>query len=85
VHLKQQAVIEFLVAEKESVTNIHRRLKYVYRDNAVDKSTVSHWTSQIAGSEKGQAELSDVPLSGWPTVSVTLALLQRADELIRKD
>jgi hypothetical protein len=27
VHLKQQAVIEFLVVEKESVTNIHRRLK----------------------------------------------------------
>jgi hypothetical protein len=27
VRLKQRAVIEFLVAEKESVTNIHKRLK----------------------------------------------------------
>jgi hypothetical protein len=57
----------------------------MYTENAVDKSTVSHWTSQIAGSEKGQEEISDVPLSGWPTVAVTLALLQHADELIRKD
>jgi hypothetical protein len=27
VHLKQQAIVEFLVTEKESVTNIHRQLK----------------------------------------------------------
>jgi hypothetical protein len=38
--LKQRAVIEFVVAEKESITNIHRRLKNVYGDNAVDKSTL---------------------------------------------
>jgi hypothetical protein len=43
MRLKQRAVIEFLVAEKESVTNIHRRLQNVYGDNDVDKSTVSHW------------------------------------------
>jgi hypothetical protein len=77
VRLKQLVVIEFLVAEKESVTNIHRRLKNVYGDSAVDKSTVSRWDSRIAGSEKDQAELSDAPRSGRPT-AVTPALLQRA-------
>jgi hypothetical protein len=41
VHLKQWAVIEFLVAEKKSVMNIHGWLRNVYGDNAVDKSTVS--------------------------------------------
>jgi hypothetical protein len=85
VRLKQRTVIEFLVAEKKSVTNIHRRLKNVCGDNAVDKSTVSCWASRIAGSEKGQAELSDVPRSGRPTTAVTPTLLQRADELIRND
>jgi hypothetical protein len=45
VRLKQRAVTEFLVTEKESVTNIHRRLKNVYGDNAVDESTVSRWVS----------------------------------------
>jgi hypothetical protein len=40
---KQKAVTEFLLAENESITNIHRRLTNVYGDMAVDKSTVSHW------------------------------------------
>ena len=45
VHCKQQAVIEFLVADNESVTNIHKWLKNVYGVNASDKSTVSCWAS----------------------------------------
>jgi hypothetical protein len=73
------------VAQKESVTNIHRLLNNVYGDNAVDKSTVSRWASRIAGSENGQAELGDAPCSGRPTAAVTSAFLQRADELIWKD
>ena len=75
-------VIEFLVAEKESVMSIHRWLNYVYCLSAVDKSTVSCWASQISGSEKDQAELSDICHSGEPTTTVTWALLQRAGELI---
>jgi hypothetical protein len=31
-----------------------------YEDNAVDKSTVSHRTSQTAGTEEGQAKLKDM-------------------------
>jgi len=48
----------------------------------VDKSSVSCWASQISGSEKDQAELSDVCHSGEPTITVTWALLQRTGELI---
>jgi hypothetical protein len=59
VLFEQWAVTEFLVAEKESLTNIHRWLKTVYGVNAVNKGNVGHWASQIAGSEKGQAELND--------------------------
>jgi hypothetical protein len=70
---------------QDSVTNIHRPLKIVYGDNAVDKSTISCWASRIAGSEKGHAELSDAPRSGRPTTAVTPALVQRSDELILKD
>jgi transposase len=73
------------VGEKELVTNIRRRLKNVYEDNAVDKNTVSRWASRIAGFEKGQAELSKTPRSGRPTTTVTPELLQLADKLIRKD
>ncbi|KAJ4450334.1 hypothetical protein ANN_01754 [Periplaneta americana] len=37
---KQRAVIEFLCCENETVGNIHKRLKKVYGDAAVDYSTV---------------------------------------------
>jgi hypothetical protein len=40
---KQRAVIEFLVGEKESVGNIHKRLCAVYGSFAVDRSTVGRW------------------------------------------
>jgi hypothetical protein len=36
---KQQAVSQFPVAEKGSVTNVHKRLKYVHGVNAIDKIT----------------------------------------------
>jgi hypothetical protein len=45
---KQRAVIQFLLAENESITNIHRHLTNVYGGMAVDKSTVSHWAKQLA-------------------------------------
>jgi hypothetical protein len=76
------AVIQFLVAEKESVMSIHRWLNNVYCLGAVNKSTVSCWASQISGSEKDQAELNDICHSGKPTTAVTWALLQCAGELI---
>jgi hypothetical protein len=52
VHSKQRAVIGFLLAENESITNIHRRLTNVYGDMAVDKSTISLWAEQLASSEQ---------------------------------
>jgi hypothetical protein len=37
-HSKQRAVAGFLLAENESIPNIHRRLTNVYEDMAVDKA-----------------------------------------------
>jgi len=56
----QWLLIEFLVAEKESVMSIHRWLNSVSCLSADDKSTVSCWASQISGFEKDQAELRDI-------------------------
>ena len=39
---------------------IHKQLKTVHGVNVVDKRTVHHWASLNSGSEKGQADLSDV-------------------------
>jgi hypothetical protein len=56
VRYKQRSVIEFLLAENKSITNIHRLLTNVYGDMAVDKSTDSRWAKRLASSEQGQNE-----------------------------
>jgi hypothetical protein len=47
---KQQAVIEFLVAEEENVGNMHKRLCAVYGSFAVDRSTVGPWVKRVKAS-----------------------------------
>jgi DNA-binding MarR family transcriptional regulator len=83
VHSKQRAVTEFLLAENESITTIHRRLTNVYGDMAVDKSTVSRWAKRLASSEQGQGNVSDLPGSGRPSTAATPATMPRADSHIR--
>lgn len=85
IRFKQRAVIEFLTAEKETVGNIHKRLCKVYGASAVDRSTVSRWAQRVRSSEGGSAELQDLPRAGRPSTAVTPDMLQRADDLIRKD
>jgi hypothetical protein len=51
VSSKQREVIEFILTENESITNIHRRSTNVYGDIAVDRSTVSRWAKRLASSE----------------------------------
>jgi histone-lysine N-methyltransferase SETMAR len=76
---------EFLLAENESITNMHRRLRNVCGDMAVDKSTVSRWAKRLASSEQGQDNVFYLPRSGLPSTAVTPATMQRADSHIRND
>jgi len=78
---KQRAVIEFLVAEKESVANIHKRLCAVYGSFAVVRSTVGRWVQRVKGSGRGETELHDRPWSGRPTTATSPDMLQRADDI----
>jgi hypothetical protein len=57
---KQPAVTEFLVAEKQSVGNIHRRLCAVYGSCAVDRSTVGRWIQRVKASGSGETEIRAV-------------------------
>jgi len=54
---KQRAVIEFLVAEKESVGNIHKRLCAVHGSCEVDRSTVGRWVQRVKASGSVETEL----------------------------
>ncbi|KAJ4433048.1 hypothetical protein ANN_15305 [Periplaneta americana] len=65
IRQKQRAVIEFLCCENETVGNIDTRLKRMYGDAAVDRSTVSWWASRLSG-ERGHANSRDTPCSGTP-------------------
>jgi hypothetical protein len=58
VHFKPWTSIEF-VTQKESVMKAHKQLKNVYGVNADEY----HQSSQNAGSENGQVEVTDMHLS----------------------
>jgi DNA-binding MarR family transcriptional regulator len=85
VRPKQREVTEFLLAENESITNIHGGLTNVCGDMAVYKSTVSRWTKRLASPEQGHGNVSDLPRSGCLSTAVTPATMQRADSHIRND
>jgi hypothetical protein len=68
-HYKQRAVIEFLVAEKESVGNIHKWLCAVCGSCAVDRSTVERWVQKVKASGSGETELHNQPRSGSPVTA----------------
>ena len=79
-HYKQRAVIEFLVAEKESVGNIHKWFCFVYGSCAVDRSTIGCWFQR-----SGETELHDRPWSGRPATATSPDMLQRANDIIYAD
>ena len=60
-HLKlrqnQTAVIEFLVAEGETLVNILRRLQNVYMENTLDCSNVRRWVSRLNDEKVGTASV----------------------------
>jgi len=66
VHFKQWAVGKFPVAEKELVTNVHKRLQNIFDISAADKSTVSSCVSRIAGSAKQLRQLMGKAGKNYP-------------------
>ena len=87
VRQKQRIVIEFLVSEGESPLNISKRLDNVFKNDAIDYSTVKRWVQRFKGGEEemGKASVSDRPRSGRPASAVNPASLARADALIKAD
>jgi transposase len=79
---KQRTVIVFLVAEKETVENIHKRLCAVYGSCAVDRSTAGRWVQRVKASESGETDLHDQPRSGRPATATSPDMLQRANDII---
>jgi transposase len=75
---KQRAVIEFLMKEGCRLSNIHRRLQNVYRDDTTDRSNVHRWMKF----KERETGIEDKPRSGRPSTATTDTNCQRTDELI---
>jgi hypothetical protein len=56
IRYKQRAVIEFLVAEKESVGSVRNRLCAVYGSCAIDRSTAGRWVERVKSSGSGETD-----------------------------
>jgi len=82
---KQLAVTEFLVANKKSVTSIHRSLCIVYTNAVVDRSSSGHWVKRVMASKTGKVELCDLPHSGHPVTAVSPEMLPCADAIVCKE
>jgi hypothetical protein len=70
----KHALIEFLVAEKESVLNIHTHLCNVYRSAVVNRSTTGQQVKRSNASGTRQAELHDLPQAILPQLLVLKCL-----------
>jgi len=77
--------MEFLVAEKESVGNIHKRLCAVYGSCAVDRSTAGRCVQRVQASGSGETGLHDRPRSECPATATSPEMLQRAYDIIHED
>ncbi|KAL4126372.1 hypothetical protein QTP88_010594 [Uroleucon formosanum] len=83
--LKQRAVIEFLTAENVNPTDIHRRLKAVYGNKTVDRSTVSRWVSKYKLTDPGKINILDKHGDGRPVTVMDEKHRIQVDELIKND
>jgi hypothetical protein len=50
--MSQTAIIEFLMGKGETVGNVYKHLKVVYRDCSVSRSTVVRWAKHVRSSER---------------------------------
>ena len=85
VRYKQSAVIEFLVAEKESVRNNHKCLSNVYGSAVDNRSTICPWTKRVTASKTWKAELHDMCHSGHPVTAVSPEILQCTNAIVCED
>ncbi|GBM66793.1 hypothetical protein AVEN_273939-1 [Araneus ventricosus] len=78
----QRAVIQFLRAGGEHVSQIYRRMKEVYREQCLARYTISRLCQRC---EVGRVNIKDLPRPGQAHVVTDSATISAADELIRQN
>ena len=72
---KQRVVVEFLLLDRETTSNISRSLKKVYGDVVIDYSTVTRWVKQVNDEQEEPAErnICNRPRRGRPSSAYSSA------------
>ncbi|GBL95888.1 hypothetical protein AVEN_227128-1 [Araneus ventricosus] len=78
----QRAVIQFLRAEGEHASQIHRRMKEVYGEQCLARCTIFRWCQRY---EAGRVNIKDLPRPGQAHVVADSATISAVDELIRQN
>jgi hypothetical protein len=84
IRQKQRAVIEFLCCENDTVGNVHKRLKNMYGDDAVDRRTVSRWARRLSG-ESGTPIFGILLATADPPVAQTSDNVQLVSDMALGD
>ncbi|GBL72621.1 hypothetical protein AVEN_127881-1 [Araneus ventricosus] len=78
----QRAVIQFLRAEEEHASQIHRRMKEVYGEQRLARCIIFRWCQRY---EAGRVNIMDLPRPGQAHVVTNSDTISVVDELIRQN
>ncbi|GBN87172.1 hypothetical protein AVEN_271712-1 [Araneus ventricosus] len=78
----QRAVIQFLRAEGEHVSQIYRRMKGVYGGQCIARCIIFRWCQRY---QEGRVNIKDLPHRGQAHVEINSAMISAEDELIRQN
>ncbi|GBL94536.1 hypothetical protein AVEN_235625-1 [Araneus ventricosus] len=78
----QRAVIQFLRAEGEHLSQIYRRMKKVYGEQCLARCTIFWWCQRY---EAGRVNFKDLPSPGQADVVTNSATISANNELIRQN
>ncbi|GBN80833.1 hypothetical protein AVEN_20161-1 [Araneus ventricosus] len=78
----QRAVIQFLHAEGEYVSQIYRRMKEVYGEQFLARCAIFRWSQRY---EAGSVNINDLPRPGKAHVVTNSATISAVEELTRQN
>ncbi|GBL66765.1 hypothetical protein AVEN_183054-1 [Araneus ventricosus] len=78
----QRAVIQFLRAEGEHVSQIYRRMKEEYGEQCLAQCAIFRWCQRY---ETGRLKIKDLPFPAQAYVVTNSVTISAMDELIRQN
>jgi [histone H3]-lysine36 N-dimethyltransferase SETMAR len=81
-NLEHRAVIKFLTLEGVEYTEIHNRLKNIYKDSAPHRTTVCRWANEF---KRGRQSIEDDPRTGRPATAQNEETIDKVQNIVMED